>query len=77
MYIKYFTNDTFNKADFCDLCRREGVFAIPCDGGIYIDRTQFNSLSGATMPHWLWLNKQYINSEYHTRKATAEEIDAL
>lgn len=77
MYIKYFTNDTFNKTDFCALCQEYGIFAIPCEGGIFLDRTQFNSLPGGKMPHWLWMNREYINSEYHTRKATAEEIDAL
>ena len=34
MYVKYFTNDMFNKTDICALCQEYGIFAIPCEGGI-------------------------------------------
>lgn len=78
MFIKYFTNPTFDKEGFCDLLKYKcNVRCKPTEGGIILDLDAFKALRVAHMPHWVYLNRDYINSPLHTRPATASEEEEL
>lgn len=76
-FIKYFTNPTFNKPEFVRLLRYSmNVRAAIVDDGIILDLDAFNSISKAAMPHWVFINERYINSNLHTRPASLDEFKA-
>lgn len=74
MYIKYFVNPMFKKDEFVDLLNSRGVEAAAVDDGIILDHDAFNAIRVAHMPHWMYLNRQYINSKLHTRPASMKEL---
>lgn len=74
-YVKFFVNPMFNREQFADMLNcKMNVKAKAVEDGVILDRDAFNAVSAAYMPHWAWLNKKSINSNLHTRPATAEEI---
>lgn len=77
--IKYFTNPLFNATLFVQLCHLNGVKAYACadKSGVILDREQFSSIRLAELPHFLYLNKEYVESEFHTRPAYADEAANL
>lgn len=76
--IKYFTNNIFDNKDFVNmLVRKCNIKAMPTDGGIILDREAFNAIPSGYLPHWAFINKKFINSEFHTRPATVEEAMML
>lgn len=77
-FIKFFTNSMFNKAEFVDMLKYKcNVRACATDDGIILDRQAFNEIKASHLPHWAYINKQYINSALHTRPASYEEYHAL
>lgn len=76
--IKYFTEDVFNARDFADMLAREcNIKAMPVSGGVILDRKAFNAIPAAHLPHWAFINRDYINNPWHTRPATPEEAAML
>ena len=76
-FIKYFTNPTFNKSEFVRLLRYSmNVRAAAVGDGIILDLDAFNAISKAAMPHWVFINERYINSNLHTRPASLDEFKA-
>lgn len=76
--IKYFTPEYFDRKAFADmLVYKCNVKAIPVSGGVIFDREAFNAIPAANLPHWAYINKKYINNEFHARSATEEEAAML
>lgn len=71
-YVKYLTNNLFNNEAFADLLNAKGVEAKAVAGGVELDRTAFNNINNCDLPHWMYMNKKFINSEYHTIKVSKE-----
>lgn len=77
-FIKFFTSPMFRKQEFVDMLKyRCNVRACAVDDGIILDREAFNNTSVAYLPHWAYLNKKFINSQFHTRPATYDEYHEL
>lgn len=77
-FIKFFTSDSFRKQEFVDMLKyRCEVRACAVRDGVILDREAFNSIKSSLLPHWAYLNKGLINSQFHTRPATQEEELAL
>lgn len=73
--IKFFVNPMFRKDEFVDMLNDTmHVAAGAVDDGIILDREAFNAIKAAYMPHWAWLNKKFINSEFHTVPATERQL---
>lgn len=68
MFVLYKTNSSFNKELFAKRLREHGVTAKATEHGVILDRDAFNAIPQYVLPHWLWVNKAIINSEYHTEK---------
>lgn len=76
--IKLFTNPMFKKEEFAAMLRNTmNVPTAVVDGGIILDREAFNATPSYMMPHWAFMNKDDIRSEWHTRSATPEEAALL
>lgn len=76
--IKFFTEGVFKGREFADmLVNKCGIKAVPVDGGVILDREAFNAVPAGNLPHWAYINKQYINSPFHTRPATEVETAML
>ena len=77
-FIKFFTSDMFRKQEFVDMLKYKcNVRACVADDGIILDREAFNDIKVGLLPHWAYLNKKFINSQFHTRPATYGEYQAL
>lgn len=78
MYIKYFTNPMFEREDFAAVLREKmNVRAKAVEGGVILDHEAFKAVRASHMPHWVFINRQYINDPLHTRPATPAEVESL
>lgn len=68
-YIKYNTNSLFNNEEFAEVLNSLGVEAKAVNQGVILDREAFNQLKVSKMPHWVYMNRKFINSEYHTERS--------
>ena len=76
-YVKWFVGPMFRKREFIKILRyKMNVEAAEVEDGIILDRDAFNSVRLAYMPHWAYINYEYINSDLHTRPASKEEYKA-
>lgn len=73
-YVKYFTQPPFDNKGFADTLNRIGVRAKAVDDGVILNRQALNTIKVGSLPIWVYLNKEDINSKVHIRPATAKEI---
>lgn len=74
MFIKLFTNPTFDREGFANmLINTMKVPAVAVSDGIILEKEKFNAYPLKLMPQWAWLNREDINSKYHTRLSSTTE----
>jgi hypothetical protein len=72
--VKYFTSATFDNDGFSTILNNIGIKARPVADGVILDLLAFNAIKPAILPHWVFLNRDDINSPFHTRPASLEEL---
>lgn len=76
MFVKYYTNDFFNKERFKDtLVQKYNVRCAVVDDGVILDRDALNAVPVSLLIEWIRVNLKNINSKLHTREATEQEYN--
>ena len=66
--VLYLTNGVFNTEEFAKLLNKIGVYAEVTKDGVILDKEGLNAIPVYNLPHWVYMNKKYINSPYHTKE---------
>lgn len=74
MYIKLFTGPAFKREKFAAMLNGLGVTAKAVTDGVILNRNAVNAIPEKALPAWVKMNLDDINSIFHTRPATADEI---
>ena len=60
--VKYLTNSHFDNEKFSSVLNSLNIQAKPIKNGVILDREAFNSIPVYELPHWLYINRQYIDN---------------
>lgn len=74
--VKWFISEQFRAQEFVNLLKSidvQAAVATSGEPGLIINRTQLNAIPAGQLPHWVFINRESINSELHTREASYEE----
>lgn len=75
--VKFFTSEMFRKQEFVNMLEQKmNVRAYAVKDGVILDREAFNDVPLSLIPHWAFINRKFINSQFHTRPAEPAEIPA-
>lgn len=73
-YRKYYTNRLFDNSDFAACLNDAGIEAAPVHNGVILDYSAIGAMSWGKLPHWIWMNKKYIQNPDCTRPASLREL---
>lgn len=71
-FIKLFTAFPFRNEEFALCLNHLDIKAKAVGDGVVLDRKAVNDCQN--LPMWVWMNQADINSPFHTRPATANEV---
>lgn len=66
MMMKWNTNPMFRTAEFVEVLNNAGIRAYADGYDVVFDADALKSKGGATLPHWIYMNKKRMLSPYHS-----------